>query len=288
MAGRGTINSKKNYTHDLDSKYPGEFVIGTLTDQDIKDYASRRKLISDNFDERFVKQVCYELRASNIYYLPIESDTKKEVLDGEEFILLRPHQLVVIITQETLDVPSDILGRILTKGSFFSLGINAVNTYVDPGFKGRLGIVFQNQTTQYLKIPVGQPIAKIEFSKLHAPVQEPYHGQHGYDTEIWPIRRDYFVDEKELKTKFHVSDPLDEIALLYGDPIDRVFKRVLKFERKMFMGLIIYFVITMLYLGVVFYFGQSNSGILTPLTSVIIGVISNFIFAFVSTFFSRK
>ena len=78
-------------------------------------------------DRKCIKQACYELRASNIYYLPIESDTKKEVLH-EGFILLRPRQLVVIITQETLDIPNDILGRILTKGSFFSLGINAVNT----------------------------------------------------------------------------------------------------------------------------------------------------------------
>lgn len=262
-------------------------LLGTLTDQDIKEYVNRGKLISGGFDEKCIKQACYELCASNTYYYPIESDVKEEVPAGESYILLRPHQLVVIITKETLDIPTDILGRILTKGSLFSLGVNAVNTYVDPGFKGRLGIVFQNQTTKYLKIPVNQPIAKVEFSKLHESVHEPYHGQHGYETEIWPIRRDYFVDEKELRERFH-TDPLDEIALLYGEPIDQVLKRVLKFERRMITGVIIYFIITMLYLGAVFFLEGTVSGVLTPLTSVLIGVASNFIFAIVSTFFSRK
>lgn len=281
-------SKQKTYGCDENIDHNCNCLLGTLTDDDIEEYVNHGKLISGDFDKKCIKQACYELRASNTYYHPIESDVKKEVSDGELYILLRPRQLVVIITKETLDIPNDILGRILTKGSLFSLGVNAVNTYVDPGFKGRLGIVFQNQTTKYLKIPVDQPVAKIEFSKLHEPVQEPYHGQHGYDTEIWPIRRDYFVDEKELRERFHIADPLDEINLLYGEPIDRVLKRVLKFERRMIMGVIIYFIITMLYLGVVFFLEDTFSDVLTPLTSVLIGVASNFIFAIVSTFFSGK
>ena len=268
--------------------YNDEPFCGTLTDQDIINYVNNNKLISDSFNADCVKQACYELRASNIYYLPIESDEKHIVSTNCNEILLRPHQLVVIITQEKLDIPNNILGRILTKGHFFSLGINAVNTYVDPGFNGRLGIVFQNQSTQYIKIPVGEPIAKIEFSKLHTQVREPYHGQHGYESQIWPIKREYFVKDKELKNKFDISDPLDEIELSYGRPIASVLKRVLRFERRMFAGLIIYFVITMLYLGFVFRFDKSSSDFITPLTSVIFGVISNFIFAFISSLIFRK
>lgn len=289
MSGRPSVSRQKTHTYGDDIVGRNRnYLLGTLTDQDIREYANRGKLISGDFEESCVKQACYELRASNTYYHPIESDVKEIVPANEQYILLRPHQLVVIITKETLDVPADILGRILTKGSLFSLGVNAVNTYVDPGFKGRLGIVFQNQTTKYLKIPVNQPIAKIEFSKLHEAVKEPYHGQHGYDTEIWPIRRDFFVEEKELSERFDITDPLDEIGLLYGEPIERVLNRVLKFERRMITGLIIYFIITMLYLGIVFLLGDTVSNILSPLTSVLIGVVSNFIFAVVSTFFERK
>lgn len=279
---KGKSNGAEN------NKKKDEYIIGTLTDQDIKNYVKRGKLITGDFKETSIKQACYELRASNTYYHPIESDVKKELKKDEKYILLRPNQLVVIITKEKLDIPNDILGRILTKGSLFSLGVNAVNTYVDPGFKGRLGIVFQNQTTQYLKIPVDQPIAKIEFSKLHKAVIEPYHGQHGYETEIWPIRRDFFVGEKELKDLFKVQDEFEELGLSYGKYVQNLVKRVLKLERRIVIALVIYSIITIGYMGIMFSGGESLSEKLNPLTSVIIGIGANIIFALLSAFFDRR
>ena len=41
---------------------------GTLTDLEIIDNVKEKKLIVENYEEKKVKQACYELRASNIYY----------------------------------------------------------------------------------------------------------------------------------------------------------------------------------------------------------------------------
>ena len=281
------FNHSKNINQNVNEEKKEEKTncfMGTLTDQDIKKYVSEKKLISDNFDAKLIKQACYELRASNICYYLVGADLEKKVIQENEEILLRPNQIVVIITKETLNIPADILGRIMTKGRLFSLGVNAVNTYVDPGFVGRLGIVFQNQSTRYLKVPVGGAIAKIEFSKLHESVKDTYHGQHGYETNIWPLDKDYFVGTKELKEKFNIVDPLDEIGLLYGESLELVFKRVLKFERRMIIGFIIYSVITLLYLGFVYWMNGSDRWFLEPLVSIAVGVLANIIFGIVSMF----
>lgn len=93
-----------------------------------------------------------------------------------------------------LALPSNVLARILAKGQLVSLGILPVNTYADPGFEGRLGITLFNATRRYIAIKPGQPIAKIEFTVLNRDVERPYAGQHGYETEIWPIPTQFYAD----------------------------------------------------------------------------------------------
>ena len=41
--------------------------------------------------------------------------------------------------------------------------------------------------------------AKIEFSKLQNAVLNPYKGQHGYQTQIWPIPSEMILSEEEIK-----------------------------------------------------------------------------------------
>lgn len=262
--------------------------VGTLTDSDIREYVNQKLLISENFEKKCIKQSCYELRASEIYYHPVESDTKKIVKYGEQAILLRPNQVVVIITKESLNVPDNILGRVLTKGTLFSLGVTAVNTYVDPGFKGKLGIVFQNQSTKYLKIPVGEPIAKIEFSKLHASVKEAYHGQHGYESKIWPVNRDFFVEQDELKNRFKISDPMEEIGLLYGDAMQKVYYAVLKYQRRLVVATLSFFAVAAIILAVALYFGGFENNPLSWIISLAIGVASSLLATVVVDFLHKK
>ncbi len=170
---------------------------GTLNDRQIIDMAENGLLISENFSEDNVQQACYELRVGNVYY-ELEGETKRKSTEGFDNLVLKPKQLTVVITMETLNIPSDVLGRILTKGRLFSVGILPVNTYADPGFQGKLGIVLYNSSPYFLRLQSGEPIAKIEFTKLAQRVEQPYDGQHGYQSEIWPMPENMVLSADEV------------------------------------------------------------------------------------------
>jgi len=75
--------------------------IGTLNDEEIIKHGKKRELIQKNFEADNVKQACYELRASNIYY-DLSNNEKRYELNSHEYILLKPKQLIVIITTEII------------------------------------------------------------------------------------------------------------------------------------------------------------------------------------------
>ncbi len=247
---------------------------GTLNDLEIEQFVKEGKLISEDFDKKNIKQACYELRAGNCYYDLNSGEERHSVADGE-IILIKPHQRIVILTKEKLQIPQDVLARVLSKGSLFSLGIVPVNTYADPGFVGRMGIVMQNLSNNYLKITSGDPIAKIEFDRLQSPVKNIYHGQHGYETGIWPIRHDQIVKNKgELKKYLGNYNEIDQIRDTLGIPVANIIERVLITERRFLIATILYIIITLIIMGV-----GAGADWLSPVTSVFIGIVTNIIYA---------
>jgi deoxycytidine triphosphate deaminase len=143
---------------------------GTLTDADILRLATDHLLITEGFELKSLKQACYELTSSNIFYdVASTHEDKRVIVNSRIGYLLKPHCYVVAITQECLALPDNVLARILTKGRLFSVGILPVNTYADPGFEGKLGITLYNGSHRYLSIRPGEAIAKIEFNVLPKP-----------------------------------------------------------------------------------------------------------------------
>lgn len=253
-----------------------ELSVGTLSDKNIKEFCQNGKLITEEFNERNVKQACYELRASNIYYDISVSDRKIEVAD-DSYILIKPKQLVVIMTLEGLEMPPDILGRILTKGKLFSIGLLPVNTYADPGFSGKLGIVFSNLSNNYLKIKPRESIAKIEFCKLEKNVERPYSGQHGYQTGVWPVPREMILTEEEVRNDPRIKTVPEEIVLSHGSSIGKVIDRIHKFERKFVIATIGYFTFTLVLIAAL-----QGTNWITPVSSILLGVFSNVLYSLVT------
>jgi dCTP deaminase len=158
----------------------------TLTDAEILVEMAAGRLIRNGVDTQLAG-ACYELRLGNVYYDLTEGDHPIQLKPGEE-VLIKPGHRVVLITHEELAIPHDILARVFSKGSLFSVGLSPVATYADPGFGGNLGIVTQNISNKYLVLPPHEPIAKAEFTRLSGPAAHPYQGQHGFRTQIWPIK----------------------------------------------------------------------------------------------------
>lgn len=169
----------------------------TLSDIDIQKRIAAGDLIR-NGSAAQLGPACYELRMGNVYYDLTEGD--KRIDTGTTgTVLIKPGHRVVLITMEELAIPHNLIGRVTSKGSLFSIGLSPVSTYADPGFSGNLGIVTQNLSDKFIELPVGEPIAKIDFSLLSSAAGKPYQGQHGYQTQIWPIRHQLQRTYDDLK-----------------------------------------------------------------------------------------
>lgn len=158
----------------------------TLSDADIQTRMAAGELVRNGSASQ-IGPACYELRMGSVYYDLTEGDRR---IDAASLgtVLIKPGHRVVLITLEELAIPHNVIARVSSKGSLFSIGLSPVSTYADPGFSGNLGIVTQNLSDKFIELPIGESIAKIDFSLLSSAVQKPYRGQHGFQTQIWPLR----------------------------------------------------------------------------------------------------
>lgn len=257
---------------------------GTIVDVDMIRLASSGLLIVEHFDRSLVKQACYELRASDIFYdLQSSAEDKQVTVEPGEGYLLQPHCQVVCITMESLSLPSNVLGRILTKGVLFSIGILPVTTYADPGFSGRLGITLHNASNRHIIIKPGQAIAKIEFSLLSKAVASPYSGQHGYETKIWPIATPLYAKLDDPKIAAQLGSVDESLHRSYGPQIAGM-ARDLRFYR---YGVWVQLLLLVVSFGIIFrmydqlsFFGSVSLGIFSNLlTNVLIHLLAKSRFA---------
>lgn len=185
----------------------------TLNDRDIVVAIKNGRLIS-NFNSKGIAGACYELRMGNVYYDLTEGGKRFALAQGEE-ALIKPGHRVVLITAEELNVPPNLLVRVVSKGALFSIGLSPVSTYADPGFGGNLGIVTQNISDKYIVLPQGEPIAKADFTQLSGDAVRPYQGQHGFQAGIWPLKSHLQRDYSEVSSDKRVSSEKNEaLALL--------------------------------------------------------------------------
>lgn len=185
----------------------------TLSNVDLEEEMKAGRLLT-GIDERMVEGSSYQLRLGNVYYDLSENGKRFELTPGQK-VLIKPGHRVVLITQEEFDVPYNMVSRVVSKGSLFSVGLSPVATYADPGFSGKLGIVTQNFSNYYVELSQGEPIAKADFNILTQPSTKPYKGQHGFQAEIWPIKTHLQKTHNEVSQDGRVfSEQKEALALL--------------------------------------------------------------------------
>lgn len=173
---------------------------------------------------------CYELRMGNVYYDLTEGDKRIDATVSGT-VLIKPGHRVVLITLEDLSIPHNVVARVASKGSLFSIGLSPVSTYADPGFSGNLGIVTQNLSDKYIELPIGEPIAKVDFSLLSSTANKPYRGQHGFQTQIWPIRHQLQKSYDEVKGDPRVEDEEAEAYKILPRTTASVLKHIKRKQR---------------------------------------------------------
>ena len=244
----------------------------TLSNSDIEHQMNAGQLVR-NGDTGQIGPACYELRMGSVYYDLTEGDQRIEI-PAQGTVLIKPGHRVVLITMEELAIPLNVIARVSSKGSLFSIGLTAVNTYADPGFEGNLGIVTQNVSDKYIVLPVGEAIAKVDFSLLSSESSRPYRGQHGFQTQIWPIRHQLQKTHAQVRSDPRVGSEDTEAYKILPAATASALRIIRKRQRLINWSLLIALLINALVLAAVStkVFDTSVSIITNLLSSAIIAV----------------
>jgi dCTP deaminase len=139
----------------------------------------------DQFDDKRIDNVAYELSLGDEVYLTDSISGKKEFLDAKNpQVIIKPGQFALLLTMETVNIPSDILAFISIKFSQKIKGlVNISGFHVDPGFKGKIIFSVYNAGPATIVLDRGKAYFMIWFSELTS-VSQPYDGKHKDQKEI--------------------------------------------------------------------------------------------------------
>jgi len=125
-----------------------------------------------------VTNACYEMSLGSESYVTSEGGTKRVSVSGEQ-IRIPPGQFALLLTEEKLCLPLDILGFISIKASKkFNGLVNVSGFHVDPGFEGNLKFSVYNAGAEAIVLQVGEPLFPIWFYQLPESNVDAYNGKH--------------------------------------------------------------------------------------------------------------
>ncbi|TRM73779.1 dCTP deaminase, partial [Sulfolobus sp. E5] len=95
---------------------------------------------------------------------------------GEEFII-NPHEHVLLVTEEYVKLPNDIMAFVNLRSSFARLGLFIPPTIVDAGFEGQLTIEVVGSEIP-IKMKKSVRFLHLIFARTLTPVENPYQGKY--------------------------------------------------------------------------------------------------------------
>src|SRR5260370_16376866 len=133
-------------------------------------------VVQPNLDR--VNNACYELSLGTEAFITSSGGTKQTYKEGEQ-VLLPPGQSALLITEEELRIPRNVLAFISIKASKKMSGlVNISGFHVDPGFQGRLKFSVYNPGSEPTFLALGDRLFPIWFYELDEDNEDVYRGQH--------------------------------------------------------------------------------------------------------------
>lgn len=169
-----------------------------LSDRDIKKYIREGKIkIIPKPDFRKQLGPCsLDLRLGNFFKtfkraefpfidlrtkIPIEKIMTKIKIPQGKPLIIQPGDFIIATTQESIELPSDLAGRIDGRSSLGRLGIiiHITAARFDPGWKGKAVIELGNLGIMPVALYPGMKICAISFEPLTSPCEVPYYKKRG-------------------------------------------------------------------------------------------------------------
>ena len=137
-----------------------------LAKREILDYIAGGRLITDNFNEEYVRQSSYDLQLGKELY--IVGETAPRFLSAEDpFASLPPGQFAILTCHETINIPRKMMAFISVRSKYKFEGlVNISGFHVDPSFRGILRFGVQNVGPTDVHLKFCEPTFTIFFAEL--------------------------------------------------------------------------------------------------------------------------
>ena len=103
------------------------------------------------------------------------------VVTGADPFILQPREFALAITEESLELDDDVLGRLEGRSSLGRIGIIVHGTagLFDPGWSGKATLELSNLGRMPVALYPGMRICSFTFEQLSSPVSVPYYKKAG-------------------------------------------------------------------------------------------------------------
>jgi len=127
----------------------------------------------EQFSANCLEGAGYDLRLGRAYrlksggFIGVKDRRTPDIEEiGLGTLALRPGEYVLVETLETVNMPKDLIARILPRSSVFRCGCSLMNAVVDAGFKGTLTLGLKNESEHEFSIERNAKIAQIVFEEV--------------------------------------------------------------------------------------------------------------------------
>jgi len=178
-----------------------------LSDRDIKRYIAEGKIkISPELPPEQFGSCSVDFRLGNEFSVfehsrfafvdprhktGIEEMMKRVIVAPGEPFILQPREFVLAITEEELELDSEVLGRLEGRSSLGRIGIIVHGTagLFDPGWTGKATLELSNLGRMAVALYPGMRICSFTFEQLSTPVDVPYRKKPGnkYAGQLSPL-----------------------------------------------------------------------------------------------------
>ena len=166
--------------------------------------------IFTNFDSDRVKHGAYELRVGDHFFRTSDKSGVVIPLKDFEQFTIPPGQLAILITEEIIKIPTDLLAFISIKAGIKFKGlVNVSGFHVDPGFDGKLKFSVYNAGSEGVVLARGQAAFTIWLAKFDRPTEFPYDGSHNHQTRISP--QDVMYLQGDIASPAHLLETIKNL-----------------------------------------------------------------------------
>ncbi len=113
----------------------------------------------------------YRLRGGGALLVEGKNNPEVEELQGDEFTL-KAGEYILIESLEKVNMPPNLVARILPRSTIFRNGCSLITALVDPGFRGTLTMGLKNLSGHEFKFQRNARVAQIVFEEVSGGTEE--------------------------------------------------------------------------------------------------------------------